>query len=83
MKIRNYKEIFPLTYSGIDTFSETLEEILVEYGMERKNRLRIRLSLEEALLRMREHYGEAVNVTGLTGTSHGSPFIRLELLGAA
>jgi len=80
-RIRSYKEAFQLTYTGIDTFSEQLEEILDEFGVERKNRLRIQLSLEEALLRMQEHFGESQVVTGITGTSHGSPFIRLELIG--
>ena len=51
-------ETFPLNAAGIDRFSGILEEQLTLRGVERENRIRIRLSLEESLLRMRDHFGE-------------------------
>ena len=49
---------FPLTSSGIDSCSEILESQLIRLGIETQNRIRLRFSLEEALLRMRDHFGE-------------------------
>jgi len=51
-------ETFPLNAAGIDRFSGILEEQLPLRGDDRENRIRIRLSLEESLLRMRDHFGE-------------------------
>ena len=53
-----FSKTFPLNSRGIDECSEVLEEQLKERGIEVKNRIRIRFSFEESLLRMRDHYGE-------------------------
>ena len=45
---------FKLDGPGIDGFSELLETLLKEQSVERQNRLRIRLSFEEACLCLRE-----------------------------
>ena len=42
---------------GIDTCSDLIEEQLNNIGVERQNLLRIRLSFEESLLRMRDRFG--------------------------
>ena len=51
-------KVFSLDSRGIDDFSEQLDGFLEEAGTERQNRLRIRLSMEESLLRMRDRFGE-------------------------
>ena len=58
MKITPYDNTFTLDGVSIDSFSEQLDKTLQEMDMERANRMRIRLSFEEALLRMRDHYGQ-------------------------
>ncbi len=63
MKVKEYRNKFILNGPAIDEFSELVEETLRQLDMERQNRLRIRLSLEEALLRMRDHFGEDSEVT--------------------
>lgn len=55
-KIPPYQRMFRLGDEAIDEFSDKIEEILTEAGVERQNRLRVRLSMEETLLRMRDHY---------------------------
>ena len=57
-KIIDYKEVFPLDGAGIDACSEALDEQLRKIGTERENLIRIRFSLEESLLRLRDRFGE-------------------------
>ncbi|MBR2779087.1 MAG: cation:dicarboxylase symporter family transporter [Firmicutes bacterium] len=57
-KTAGFRQNFPLNGEGIDAFAEVLEEQLILHGVENENRIRIRFSLEEALLRMRDHFGE-------------------------
>lgn len=83
MKINEYKEKFILTGQSIDGFSEKLEEYLNLIGMERQNRLRIRLSLEEALLRMRDRFGEETEVAVLIHKHLGRLIIQVEEMGDA
>ena len=52
MKLTPWQKTFPLHAYQIDLFSERVDEALREIKTERLNRLRIRLSLEEALLRL-------------------------------
>lgn len=77
----NQSWTFPLDGQGIDTFSAVLEEALEDSGLERQNRLRIRLSLEEALLRMRDHFGEEALAEAHIGARFGRPYIQIELEG--
>ena len=81
MRIQNYKESFALNGENIDTFSETLETILSGIDMERQNRLRIRLSLEEAMLRMRDRFGEDAVVLASVGSRFKRGYIQLDLEG--
>ena len=80
------KEIFscnlPLTGSGIDQIARQIEDFLQSLHMERQNRLRIRLSVEEALLHWREHFGEAARIRLVLSASR-HPYIQLELTGEA
>lgn len=83
MRLSNYHDIFTLEGVHIDEFSERVETYLCQIEMERQNRLRIRLSLEEALLRMRDRFGEQQPVTAFIGKRFGRLVIRLELEGDA
>lgn len=83
MKINSYQDTFTLEGVSIDRFSERVEEALCQIDMERQNRLRIRLSLEEAMLRMRDRFGEDQSITAHIGKRFGRLVIRLELEGDA
>ncbi len=83
MKITHWEKIFALEAAEIDAFSEKIDEALCEIKAERQNRLRIRLSLEEALLRMRDRFGEEAEVFAEISSRFGRPFIQIELEGDA
>ena len=55
MRIQSYKNTFSLKPAEIDAFSDQLEASLISIQAERKNRIRIRLSMEEALLRLKDN----------------------------
>lgn len=76
-KISPFSKEYDLSPYGIDEISEHLEETLEEFGTEWRNRLRIRLSIEEALLRMRDHFGENARVRLEIGTRFGRSFIQI------
>ena len=83
MKVSEYREFFPLTGSAIDSFSKALDRALTEIDTERLNRLRIRLSMEEALLRMRDHFGEDKKVHGVIQRRFGRLIVQVEHEGEA
>ena len=82
MRIQSYKNTFSLKPAEIDAFSDQLEASLISIQAERKNRIRIRLSMEEALLRLKDNYGEEAQVTAVIDSRLGSSFIQIELEGA-
>ncbi len=78
MKIVTYDETFILEDAAIDRFSEKVDEALRGIETERQNRLRIRLSLEESLLRIRDRLGEEQEVKAHIGKRLGRLVIRIE-----
>ena len=70
-----------LNGEGIDRISGRMEDFLNEMNIERANILRIRLSMEEALLRWMDHFGEGVQVKFSCGVKWRRPVITLELRG--
>lgn len=83
MKLKAVSQTFTLRATDIDAFSDWLQQQMDTLPMERRNRLRVRLILEELLLRLQEHFGEEA---GFTATVEGVPsqkLVRLELAGAA
>ena len=52
--MENKEERYELTGSGIDAAGEAAYDFLTAAKVERKNALRVRLALEEALLRYRD-----------------------------
>ena len=66
---RSLKKEYYLNGGGIEAASELIDQQLLRRKTERQNRLRIRLSLEENLLRFRDHFGEEHSFV-LTITHH-------------
>ena len=53
MKLKSDRQAFTLDGAGIDDCSAYLDKLLEDIRIERQNRIRIRLSVEEILLRYR------------------------------
>ena len=79
MKIDNYRETLPLTGETIDKISEKAESFLIALNTEKANILRIRLSIEETLLRLLDKFGEGVFITVNIGKHLRRPIISIEL----
>jgi len=80
-KLPTFSKKYKLTAEGIDQISEVLHQQLEAAGVELRNRIRIRLSFEESLLRMRTRFGETAEVTLSMGTTLRRPFIQVSLEG--
>ena len=78
-----YENTFCLEAAEIDNFSLAIEMTLEEMGIEHQNILRIRLSLEESLLRFRDRFGEEAVVQTVIASRFGKSFIQIELEGDA
>ena len=78
-------QAFELSAMGIDRMSEFLEAQLTHMRVARRNRLRIRLAMEEAMYRAYEHFGEGVEEKAelSVGTNLAGSFVRIELREAA
>ncbi len=76
-EITNHK----LTGADIDQIAARIEEFLLSIKMERANVFRIRLSMEEALLRWQDRFGEDVSVRLELGIRWLRPTITLTLAG--
>ena len=72
---------YDLSASAIDEMAEKIDAYLVALKTESKNRHRIRLSMEEILLRMREAFGEETACVLRMGTHFGRPRLLLEVQG--
>ena len=72
---------YPLNSASVDAIAEQVEQYLSQLKMERRNRLRIRLSIEEILLKWQEAFGEEAVCTFRSGVRFGRPFLALELPG--
>lgn len=72
---------YDLSASAIDEMAEKIDAYLVALKTESKNRHRIRLSMEEILLRMREAFGEEATCVLRMGTHFGRPRLMLEVQG--
>ena len=83
MKYEPYRASLLLTGEAIDRVSEQIEGFLRGLKSERANVFRIRLSLEEALLRWQDHFGDEAAFSCFIGMRRGRPIITLELTGEA
>ncbi len=73
-----YDKTIPLDGEHIDRFSEALHDALTEAKTERANVIRIRLSAEESLLRMRDHYGEGQMIHAFIMKRFGRIYAQIE-----
>ncbi len=81
MRIETRSEEYKLTAETIDRIAEQVEQLLYSIETERANVLRVRLSIEEALLRWQERFGEDATVTFSVGSRWRRPIITLALAG--
>ncbi|MBQ7625368.1 MAG: cation:dicarboxylase symporter family transporter, partial [Clostridia bacterium] len=81
MKIGSMRETLPLCGETIDLISKKTEELLLALKTEKANVLRIRLSLEEALLRFADRFGENTPVTYSVGKRLTQYYMIIELEG--
>lgn len=72
---------FQFTASSIDEVADKIDGYLTGLKLERRNRLRIRLSMEEILLQWRDHFGEETACSLKFATRFGRPQITLEVEG--
>ena len=82
-RITEYQESIRLDAHAVDAFSEVLEEALTGINMERQNRLRIRLAVEESLLKFLDALGEGIPVVLQITNRRGRAWIRVEAEGEA
>ena len=75
------KKSFILTAESIEGISAELEEFLKKIGSERQNRIRLRFTIEEALLSIWQRFGDPTMVKVTAGVRFGRPFIRIDHAG--
>ena len=84
MKIKEYaKTTIDLKNESIDAFSDWLMTSLSSIETEKRTQVKIRLLLEEILLRAKEHFGEDVSINARLEGSFRHVYIRLDLEGEA
>lgn len=79
MALKSINETYQLTNENIDRIAEQIAEYLKELDMERSNIVRIRLTMEEALLRWQEHFGTDSRVKVILDVRLRRPTVTLEL----
>ena len=77
------KKSFILNGESVERISEDLETFLKGTGTERQNRIRIRFTVEEALLSIWQRFGELNMVKVIASVRFGKPSIRIEHAGEA
>ena len=77
------RKSFILNGESVERISEDLDSFLKGIGTERQNRIRIRFTVEEALLSIWQHFGELNMVKVIASVRFGRPSIRLEHVGEA
>lgn len=81
--MENFNRTLKLTGSSIDQISHVLGRFLSETKTEHATKLRIRLSVEEALLRLRDHFGQDQEIRVFIGRMLGRYEFQVDLIGEA
>ena len=81
-KIKQLDTVYKLDYASVDEVSIQVQEFLRSLKVERSNAIRVRLSVEEALLRWIDHFREELDFRLEMGMHWGRPFIVLKLWGS-
>lgn len=74
-------EEFTLNSTAVDVVADKVGAFLSGLKMEKKNVLRLRLTMEHILLNWREAFGDGTPFSLTTGRRFGRPFLALELKG--
>ncbi len=81
MKSKKQQVSCPLTEQNVDAIAEQIEQFLLPLHLQSTNVMRVRLSIEEILLRWMEHYDEEMTVTVYLVFRFGRPQITIQLAG--
>ena len=81
--ILSIRQSFILKGESIENISERLEDFLCKVGTERQNRIRIRFTVEEALISIWQHFGDPSMVRVSAGAKLGRPYIKIDHEGEA
>ena len=81
MKVRHTEKEYLLDHSGVDAVSADIGEWLDSSGTDRKMSIRLRLSMEELLLRVSDHYDGKITGTLSTRRLGGVPVMRFRYRG--
>lgn len=77
------KEFYTLTNENIDIVSKSVMNRLSEFRMRHETMIRIRFSIEEALLRMQAHFGTDAQIRVTIGRRFHRQYVEISLDGAA
>ncbi|MBR3364287.1 MAG: hypothetical protein IKG53_05385 [Solobacterium sp.] len=81
--MQNFDKNTKLNGQAIDEISEALNLFLAEIETERATALRIRLSMEEALLRFQDHFGTDQEIHVFIGSQLRRNQMQIDLIGEA
>lgn len=81
MKLLPTKEIYNLSNESIDIISQKYFDLLTELEYEKRNKMAIRLNIENYLLAYQERFGEKTEITLSITNKIGNPNITLEIKG--
>lgn len=77
------RKSFILNGESVERISEELDGFLKGIGTERQNRIRVRFTVEEALLSIWQRFGDYNMVKVIASIRFGKPSIRIEHVGSA
>ena len=83
LALLSIKKNFILSGASIEAISAQLDDFLEKIGTERQNRIRIRFTVEEALINTWQRFGDPSMVKVTAGVRLGKPFIRIDHEGEA
>ena len=80
-ELKRDEERIVLDRSGVDTISDKIVEKLKKYGVGKQDIIRVRLTIEEQLLKVSEYYKEKTTVTLRMGKRFATPYVYISYEG--
>lgn len=77
--INQIEKVYPLELSSVDKVSGHVEKFLTLLGTKKDTKIRVRLSVEDALLHWISHYNEPLELRLEMGSRWSRPYIMLKL----
>ncbi|MBQ9272375.1 MAG: cation:dicarboxylase symporter family transporter [Mogibacterium sp.] len=77
------RKSFILNEVSIENISGEIDTFLKKAGIERQNRIRVRFTAEDSLMRFRKHFGDPSMVKVTASMSMGRPYVKMEHEGEA